>query len=233
MLDSRFRAVSAWTEFDDDKQSHEITARALATVGTVDPLRLPSMRRVLAELSVGGGALETPRDWRFAERAGVTGAVGQLGGESWTRIVVAGTLSVRGMGHELALDGLYGVVSNSAPQFERFALGGLAPPLMDTSLLAQRVSMPVLPIAVATGTSIATFRASLPGTIWRPYYWIGSANDEIGSWSQVVGIEGAWHTEGIWIVRVPGVKLLGGVGYSLAGPARHRTQAYLAVGYRP
>jgi hypothetical protein len=233
VLDSRFRAVSAWTELDDDRQSHDIAARALASIGAVDPLRLPSMRRVLAQLSVAGGALQTPRDWRFSERAGVTGAVGQLGGDSWSRMVITGTVSVKGMGHELALDGLYGAISNTAPQFERFALGGLAPPLMDTSLLAQRVSMPVLPIAVATGTAITTFRASLPGSIWRPYYWVGSANDEIGTWSQVVGIEGAWHTDGVWIVRVPGVNLLGGIGYSLTGPARHRTQAYLSVGYRP
>jgi hypothetical protein len=35
------------------------------------------------------------------------------------------------------------------------------------------------------------------------------------------------------MVRVPGATLLGGIGYSLAGPARHHTQAYLSVGYRP
>ena len=233
MLDARYRALSAWTELDVDRQSHDLNVRALASYGTVDPLRLPSMRRVVAQLSIGGGAVQTPRDWRFSERATLTAAAGALGDQGWSRAVVTGTFAVKGMGHELALDGLYGAISNSAPQFERFALGGLAPPLMDTSLLAQRVSMPVLPIAVATGSAIATLRVSLPGSIWRPYYWIGSANDEIGGWSQVVGIEGAWHTDGIWIVRVPGVNLLGGIGYSLSGRARHRTQAYLSVGYRP
>jgi hypothetical protein len=93
--------------------------------------------------------------------------------------------------------------------------------------------MPVLPIAIATGRAVATLRASLPGPIWRPYYWVGSASDDLGAWSQVVGIEASWHTDGIWMVRVPAVHLLGGIGYSLAGAARHHTQAYLSLALRP
>jgi hypothetical protein len=49
----------------------------------------------------------------------------------------------------------------------------------------------------------------------------------------VVGVEGSWRTDGVWIVRVPGTILLGGIGYSLEGPARHHAQAYLSVRYRP
>ncbi len=233
VLDARYHGVSGWTELEDDALSHEIGVRALASYGTVNPLRTPSARRALAQLSVDARALQTPRDWHIRERLGVTGAVGRLDDDSWSRVVITGAVAVKGMGHELAVDGLYGLVSSSAPQFERFALGGLAPPLVDSSLLAQRISMPVLPIAVATGTAIATLRVSLPSAIWRPYYWIGSANDVIGMWSQVVGIEGSWHTDGVWIVRVPGASILGGIGYSLTGPARHHTQAYVSIGYRP
>jgi len=233
VLDARYRALSAWTELDDDEQSHDLSLRALASYGTVDPPRLPSMRRAVAQLSLGGGALQTPRDWRISERATLTAAAGELGDQGWSRAVLTASLAVHGMGREIAVDGLYGAVSVASPQFERFALGGLAPPLMDSSLLAQRVSMPVLPIGVATGIEIATLRVSMPGPIWRPYYWIGSANDRIGEWSQVVGIEGSWRTDGVWIVRVPGASLLGGIGYSLCGPVRNHTQAYVSVAYRP
>lgn len=233
VIDSRYRGVSAWSEFDDDRQSHDISLRALASYGTVDPTRLPAVRRALAQITLGGGALQTPRDWRISERAALTGAVGTLGDHRWQRAVLTGGASVHGMGHELAIDGLFGAVSTFAPQFERFALGGLAPTLVDTALLAQRVSMPVLPIGVATGSRIATARVSLPGPIWRPYYWLGSANDRIGAWSQVVGLEGSWRTDGIWLVRVPGANLLGGFGYSLTGPAKHHAQAYVSVNYRP
>lgn len=232
-LDARYRAVSAWTELGDDRQSHDVAVRAMASYGTVVPPRLTAMRRMLALLSVSGGLLQTPRDWRVSERLGVTGATGELGSEAWSRLVLTGSLALGRLGRAIAIDGLYGVTSSSAPPFERFALGGLAPPLMDSSLLAQRVAMPVLPIAMATGSRIAAARVSLPGAVWRPYYWIGSANDRTGSWSQIVGIEGGWHTDGAWIVRVPGATVLGGVGYALAGPVRHHTQGYLSLTYRP
>ena len=232
ILDARYRGASIWSELDDDWQSHSIDVRALASYGTVDPLLSDAMHRALAQLTVTGGLLQTPGTWRIAEHLGVAGAAGRLGDEGWTRVMLTGAVTVKGRGHALALDGMYGRISRDIP-YEKFALGGLAPPLVDSTLLAQRVSMPVLPIAAATGRAVATLRVSAPGAIWRPYYWIGSARDELGPWSQVVGIEGKWHTDGVWMVRVPGVNLLGGIGYSLAGAERHHTQAYLSVGYRP
>ncbi|MBK5188689.1 MAG: hypothetical protein JJD97_10630, partial [Gemmatimonadaceae bacterium] len=231
-LDARYGGGSVWTEHRDDRQSRALDMRALASYGVVDPLRAPSMRRALAKLSLAGALLQTPGDWLVRERLGAAGTVGRTGGDGWRRAVVTGALSVTGMGHELALDGMYGRVSRTVA-YEAFALGGLAPAIVDSTVLDQRVSMPVLPIGVATGIAVATFRASLPGEIWRPYFWVGSANDVRGAWSQVVGIEGAWQTDGIWMVRVPGVRLLGGIGYSLTGAARHHAQAYLSVGYRP
>jgi hypothetical protein len=231
-LDTRYRGASAWTELDSDKRSHDINVRALASYGTVDPLTAAPAHRALAELGVRGGLLQTPGDWRIAERLGAALSAGDLGGAKWTRIIATGALAVKGFGHELAFDGMYGRISRDI-SFENFALGGLAPPLVDTALLAQRVSMPVLPIAAETGRSVATARASIPGAIWRPYYWIGSAANELNEWTQVAGIEGSWHTNGIWMVRVPGVSLLAGIGYSLAGAARHHTQAYVSIGYRP
>jgi hypothetical protein len=232
LLDARYRGASLWSELDNDWQSHELDVRAFASYGTVDPLFARASHRALAQVAITGGLLQTPNSWRVAERLGVSGAAGRLGDQGWSRIIATGALSVKRRGRELALDGMYGRISRDIP-YEDFALGGLTPSLVDTALLAQRVSMPVLPIGAATGRSVATLRASVPGAIWRPYYWIGSASNELGPWTQVIGIEGTWHTDGVWMVRVPGVRLLGGIGYSLAGAARHHTQAYLSVAYRP
>ena len=232
-LDARYRAVSAWSALDEDHRAYDIAARVDGSYGTVDPLRASAARRVFAQLSLSGGALQTPGDWRVTERLGVAGAAGRYGDEGWTRATLTGAMSVRGWGRELALDGAYGRLDRASVPFEQFTLGGLEPPLMEPALLAQRVAMPVLPVGVASGRSMATVRASLPGAIWRPYYWAGSAGESLREWSQVVGIEGEWHTDGVWMVRVPGVRLLGGVGYSLTGAWRHHAQAYLSVGYRP
>ena len=80
---------------------------------------------------------------------------------------------------------------------------------------------------------MATARASVSGPVWRPYYWLGSAGESLRDWSQVIGVEAEWSTDGVWMVRVPGVHLLGGIGYSLTGAWRHHTQAYLSVRYDP
>ena len=231
-LDARYRGASIWSELDDDWQSRSLNVHGLASYGTVDPLRFDASHRALAQLSVTGGLLQTPGTWRFAEHLGVAGAAGQFGDDGWSRVMLSGQLSVKGRGHALALEAMYGRVSADIP-YENFAIGGLAPPLVDSSLLAQRVTMPVLSIAAATGHSVATLRVSAPGAIWRPYYWIGSAGDDLDRWSQVIGLEGSWHTDGVWMVRVPGVTLLGGIGYSLAGADRHHAQAYLSAVYRP
>jgi hypothetical protein len=231
-LDARYRGASVWSALDIDQRSHDVKMRALASYGTVDPVLEGPMHRALAQLGVRSALLQTPGDWRLTERAGASLTGGALGDERFTRVMVSAGLSVRRLGHELALDGMYGRISRPIP-FEAFAIGGLVPPLVDSALLEQRVAMPALPIGAVTGRAVAALRVSISEPVWRPYYWIGDASDHSGTPSQVIGIEGSWHTDGIWMVRVPGVNLLGGLGYTLTGPVRHHTQAYLSVSYRP
>ncbi len=231
-LDARYRGASLWSTLDVDRRAHEIAVRALASFGTLDPVLGAPMHRALAQLGVRGALLQTPGDWRIAERAGASYSGGDLGGQRFARVIVSAGTSVRGLGRQLALDATYGLLSRNIP-FENFAVGGLAPPLVDPALFEQRIAMPVLPIATVTGRAAAALRVSISEPVWRPYYWIGDASDHSGTPSQVIGVEGAWHTNGIWMVRVPGVKLLGGLGYALTGPVRHHAQAYLSVGYRP
>jgi hypothetical protein len=231
-LDARYRGASAWSELSLDRRSHDLDLRALASYGTLDPVLEAPLHRALVQLGARGALLQTPGDWRLSERAGASVARGSLGSERFTRVTVSAGASVRRLGHELTVDGTYGVLSRFIP-FESFAIGGLVPPLVDSALLEQRIAMPVLPIAAVNGRAAAALRVSISEPVWRPYYWIGDASEHTGTPIQVIGIEGSWHTDGIWMVRVPGVKLLGGIGYSLTGPVRHHTQLYVSVGYRP
>jgi len=231
-LDVRYRGASVWSALGLDRRSHDVDVRALASFGTLDAVLDAPVHRALAQLGARGALLQTPGDWQLSERAGASVTGGTLGGEGFGRVIVTAGASARRLGHELTVDGLYGIVSRPIP-FESFAIGGLVPPLVDSALFEQRIAMPVLPIAVVDGRAAAALRVSISEPVWRPYYWIGDASDRSGTPLQVIGIEGSWHTDGIWMVRVPGVKLLAGVGYSLSGPARHHTQAYLSVGYRP
>ena len=233
VLDARYRGVSGWSALDRDLRSWRYGARSDASYGTVDPLRASSATRTFVQLALSGGALQTPGDWRVSESLGVAGATGRFGAAEWSRALLTGALSVHGLGKELALDGTYGRIDRGDVPFESFAIGGLAPPLVQPPLLAQRIPMPVLPVATAGGRTVATARASVSGPVWRPYYWLGSAGESLRDWSQVIGVEAEWSTDGVWMVRVPGVHLLGGIGYSLTGAWRHHTQAYLSVRYDP
>ncbi len=231
-LDARYRGTSAWSAIDDSRQSYDISARALISYGTVDPVFDAAAHRAIAQIGTRVALLQTPGDWRLREHVGASLTGGDFAGQGFARVLVSAGASVHGLGHEVALDGVYGRVSQGIP-FERFAVGGLTPPLVDSALLEQRIAMPVLPVASLTGRAAAALRVSLTEPLWRPYYWIGNASDHSSTPTQVIGIEGSWQTEGIWMVRVPGVHLLGGIGYALTGPVRHHTQAYLSVTYRP
>lgn len=231
-LDARYRGASAWSELEVDHGSRDIAVHALASYGTVDPVFDAPMHRAIAEVGVRASLLQTPGDWRLREHAGASLTGGHVGEQGFARTVLNAGVAIRGVGHELALDGTYGLLSRRIP-YESFAVGGLAPPLVNSGLLEQRIPMPVLPIATATGRAAAALRVSLSEPVWRPYYWIGDASDHSGTPNQVIGIEGSWRTEGLWMVRIPGVRLLAGAGYALTGPVRHHTQAYLSIGYRP
>ena len=231
-LDARYRGASVWSALGVDQGSYDVDVRALASFGTVDAVLDAPVHRALAQLATRGALLQTPGDWQLSERASASLAGGTFGGEGFGRVIVSAGASARRLGHELAVDGMYGIVSRTIP-FESFAMGGLVPPLVDSALFEQRIAMPVLPVGVAAGRAAAALRVSISEPVWRPYYWIGNASDRSGTPLQVIGIEGSWHTDGIWMVRVPGVNLLAGIGYSLTGPVRHHAQAYLSVGYRP
>lgn len=231
-LDVRYRGASVWSELDADHGSHDVQVHALASYGIVDPVFDAPLHRAIAQMGARVSLLQTPGDWRVHEQLGASLTGGRLGGEGFARTVLDAGIAVRGLGHEIALDGTYGLISRRIP-FENFAVGGLAPPLVNSALLEQRIAMPVLPIAAATGRAAAALRVSISEPVWRPYYWIGDASDHSGTPNQVIGIEGAWRTQGVWMVRVPGVRLVAGVGYALTGAVRHHSQAYISIGYRP
>ena len=93
--------------------------------------------------------------------------------------------------------------------------------------------MPALPAGVGVGQQMATVAVALPILGVRPYYWTGSTATSLDSWERVVGLEAGAATDGIWFARIPGVRVLGGVGYSLSGAWKYETRFYLSVSYRP
>ncbi|HEU4642741.1 MAG TPA: hypothetical protein VFS44_09815 [Gemmatimonadaceae bacterium] len=204
--------------------------------GSAGRLDGPARDRATRAIAFAGwrGAFEqTARTWRLVETLGLSGAAGRTAGAGWSRGMATASLSVHSPRLAITAEGGWGRVTSDADPFEQFAIGGSRPPLFDAALLEQRIAMPALPVGVAGGRSAAFFRIALPRSPLTPYYWGGSAGGTLREWHRVVGLEGAFRTDGLWPVRVPGVRAVLGVGYSLDRPLRHETRAYASVTYRP
>jgi hypothetical protein len=167
-----------------------------------------------------------------------TGVTGQI---DYRRFV--GTASVRLAARGLAIplssldaSATYGRISTGAPVFEQFLVGGLPTGLIDPSLLTQRWSMGALPVGIAGGDRLVTYRASTDLLGLAPYLWAASTAtglDRFDRWHRVVGVELTMDLTPMPVLGLPGARLLAGVGYSYDEPFAHETRGYLDVTLRP
>jgi len=216
---------------DRDLLTNAHSIRVGASAGRLD--NRPDSRSVrwFGFARYSGGFVQTSNEWRFVEHLGVRGDGGGTAGRSWARArgsaqltVSHGTLAVEG-------DGAIGVVNSEADPFELFALGGAASPLLDADLLPQRITMPALPVGLATGRRFATYRVSLPSLALTPYYWAASAGETLGNWHRIVGLEWTFDMDGFAPARLPAVHARIGAGYSLDEPFRKKARVYVGLRY--
>lgn len=151
---------------------------------------------------------------------------------------VAFHIAARGLAIPVsALDGTasYGRVSSDAPAFEQFLVGGLPTSLIDPSLLTQRLAMGALPVGVASGERLLTYRVSAPFVGLSPYFWAASASgvNRFEQWHRVLGADLTIDQAPLPVLGLPGAHLVTGVGYSLDAPLVHATRGYLAITLRP
>jgi hypothetical protein len=161
------------------------------------------------------------------------GSSGRTSGDGWHRSVVGAALELARRGNGIGLEITGGRVTRDAPGYEQFALGGAPPPLTDTPLLSQRVAIPALPVGARAGDRFAVGRLALTGGGMSPYYLLANVGDLSGRWNRVIGIEEDLSTEAIPLIRLPAVRALAGVGYSLDEPARKEWRWYFSAIIRP
>ncbi|MFN2567422.1 MAG: hypothetical protein ABR499_20695 [Gemmatimonadaceae bacterium] len=173
---------------------------------------------------------------RLSQAFAAHGDAGGIGRERFVRGLISGAFAARG---RLPFGGVqgsvtYGELGGTIDAFERFAVGGSRPPLVDDAVLAQRISMPALPTGVATGERLLAFRVALPsGPLW-PYYWGASAanrGESFQRWHRVVGAELRLGSEALPLVALPEVHLVAGYGRSLDPPYRRGNRFYAALTY--
>jgi hypothetical protein len=130
----------------------------------------------------------------------------------------------------------YGRMTDDAPLFEQFALGGGPALILDRLLLSQRWSMPALPAEVAVGSSAAAYRVNVTASPLVWYWWAGSTSTESNSfsrWHNVVGVEWSQSVATIVPAGTPAARAQIGVGESLDAPLRRQFRAYASLVINP
>jgi len=189
--------------------------------------------RKLAFADARASLLRGSGDWLVSTALGATGATGRSAGRSFTRTLGSAAVAIRTPLLSARASYAQGAIGADAPPFERFTLGGPESAIVDASLLGQRIAMPVLPTGTLTGRRVEVARVGLGGYAVEPFAWASRVPDATSAWLRVVGAEASFTSGPVPFARAPGARLVGGVGYTLDGPTRHRAQIYASVAARP
>jgi hypothetical protein len=230
----------------DGARSYDTWASHYRLGGSVSRLRvdIPSIgvegSSRQRSLIFGDGALTyVQRGDRSSLTESISGNV--AGGRSldtrFARAVASATLATSGAAVlPVTVIASYGRADRDAPIFEQFSIGGIASPLIDHGLLAQRFPMPVLPSGTSINSSAFTYRVSLDTKPLALYLYSGStapAGERFATWNRVIGADWSASVPAIPVAGTPAARALVGVGESLDAPFRKRVRAYVSLVLQP
>lgn len=190
--------------------------------------------RALAFAEASLRALVTPGGWRFSGAVGLDGAAGSTAGERWTRGTASLAIAAgRGSG-QLRAETTIGGTGGDRPGWETFAAGGVISPLVDPSLLSQRLPLPAVPVGYVLGERIWTVKLQARGRGGlAPFWWAATAGEELGDWKRVVGIEWVLDRDAIPYLGLPASRFEAGVARVLDEPLRKETRGWLSLSFHP
>ena len=212
------------------------------------------------QLRLGGatGSLRHAPDFRFRRLLGfaeselflqqLTGAVGlaetlrlhfsygESDGEFRRGLASLNVATVGRDALPFALSVTAGRMAGAPHAFEAFSIGGGISPVMDSSVMRQRHTMPMLPTAVAVGRSLLAWRAAIPSGQWTLFYESAATAPTLATltdWQRVAGLETRYNFGPVPVAFSPRLQARGGVGYSFSEPFRKRARAYLELRVEP
>ncbi len=232
-LDARYGGAALYVEQPWAGSALRHRLRAGASAGALEIAGGDAAARTLAFAEGAAGLTRSRGAQSLSLSATVNGTAGRTEGQGWTRGVATGAAGVGMLGLNLRGQLTYGTVSASAPAWERFAVGGARPQLFDDGLLSQRFPLPAARFGVVRGRELLAYRLSTELRGLTPYLAGFSADAGHDAWYRVAGVEAALDTPPMNLLRIPAVRLVGGAGYPLDPPDRHRLRLYGAVTYRP
>ncbi|HEY9450434.1 MAG TPA: hypothetical protein VIQ60_11855, partial [Gemmatimonadaceae bacterium] len=150
-LDVDYLGAAVRSELRRDYLTNVHVLQLGASLGRLDGPERQRGTRSLGFAEYHGAVSFTPGEWSLVPRLALHGSLGRTDGVAWRRGIASASMAVARRGLGIRGDVSYGAVNRRAGELEQFSLGGTLPPLFDPAILAQRVAMPALPAAVATG----------------------------------------------------------------------------------
>lgn len=220
-------------ELHRDFLTHEERVRAGASLGRLDGPGFDGDARALAFVDLSGTRIRTGGGWRWRQSQGVHGAVGETAGETWARVRLDLRAEVGPIGGPwLALESSWGRSSSAPGEFERFVVGGVAPPLFDPAILSQRIPEPAVPVGYAKGEP-ETYSVEIgSGALAARYRWL-EGGEEPGRWRRVVAAEARYDQAALPLLRLPATRIAVGVGRALDPPFDDETRLWAVLALRP
>jgi hypothetical protein len=233
-LDAEYAGGALGVALERDFVTRVERIAAGASLGRLEIDGGPDGTRRLAWAEAGYGTVATPGRWRLSASVQLQGAVGSTAGESWTRGTARGSLGAGPGAAQLRVTTEVGATGGDAPAWERFAVGGPVSPLVDPELLSQRLPLPAVPVGYVAGERIWTLRVEARGGGGlTPFWWAGTAGEELGDWKRVIGLEWVFDRDGIPYLGLPATRLEAGVARVLDEPLRKETRGWLSLSFRP
>ncbi|NUR34369.1 MAG: hypothetical protein HOQ30_10190 [Gemmatimonadaceae bacterium] len=115
---------------------------------------------------------------------------------------------------------------------ERFVVGGLPSPLMDSLYDARRVNTPAYPLGSAVGANFSALRAAMPIAPLELFYSAVST-DYFRHPLRSYGAEMSQHVPGIAALGTPAVDVVTGIARAVDEPVKGAWRYYVTLGVRP
>ncbi|HET7692797.1 MAG TPA: hypothetical protein VFM44_06900 [Gemmatimonadota bacterium] len=234
-LDADYAGIGVAVALERDLFSRAARFELGGSAGRLDTSLTPDGTRALGYAEASLRTLASPGRWRLTGAAELNASAGSTpGGDGWRRAVSGVSLAVGRDRGALRLESVHGWISDDAPLWETFSAGGPVSPLVDPSLLSQRLPLPAVPVGYVAGERIWTVRVegrTSAGVV--PFWWAGTAGDELGDWKRVWGIEWRLTRDAIPYLGLPASRLEAGVARIMDEPLRHATRGWLSLSFRP
>lgn len=237
-IDSRFTGLGLAARLAREGGAWGYVLRAGGSLAQVDGNQLDGAGRAMGFAELRGRLTWTWRGMQVSPQLAATLAEGGTGGDSWTRGVTTGALTIGGSRRSLRFEGTVGSTTTAGPgefgrAFEQFAVGGAEPPFLDRAFLTQRVPVPSVPVGYAAGRKLGIGRVSARVSGVQPYaMWI-AAGDRLTRYQRVLGAEQELDFAGLGFARLPATRIRYGIGYSMDEPYKEKIRPYVSVTYRP